>query len=411
MAKTTEKNKVAEITVLTEEQINALPQKTKDDVIFLMEHLPASGLLKLSKLGEELIEMKKLASELKYIEDNKENLQDYKNIKSKVKNFRARLPEVKKELKGPLDAMGKKILSVEKIIKSEADSYLDIIDKTFKPYLDAEAKKKADKEKKKEEERNKAIKEANDAATQAQKLAKRGQLYNDIRYQTIQNKIGRVAMTNCQTFTAAALKEALNKLEALTYSSMLKENGFDDLSPLLEEQKEELQKEFVNERDFALATYRQRINQLEEAQENAINVAKAETKAEVAQSQPAPTPPINTPEPPQQEVKPPVPPIPKEELIHIPNPSSVLAAAETVEKQFPQVIGSPPNNLEVTKPESLEPLSDTEFVDYIYNKTKDIKKLLDNRVYQDSAQAEKARKINVMYGKMIAYCETQLNLK
>lgn len=148
------------IEVFSEEQLNVLPQKTKDVVVFLGEKLPAQQLVALNPMVKLLLEVKALEN-IKFVakpadgenlsDEEKESrlelhaqsIEQFKEAKKKISSFKTTATETKSAMKRPIDELGKKVLEIETSVKDIAENVMKSLEKTFEPYL-TEKKAKED---------------------------------------------------------------------------------------------------------------------------------------------------------------------------------------------------------------------------------------------------------------------------
>jgi hypothetical protein len=185
-----------ELEIFSLEQLNVLPEEARTSIVNLGENLPSKELLILNPLVSKLLKIKEL-TKLEYfaladgatkeeIQAYKENIEKFKSAKKEIVELKTQTSSAKSAIKGPLDLLGKQVLTIEKSFKSIAEDVLAEIEKTFKPYLDAEAEKaKVAKEKKeaKEKEAINALSEQN--AEQANQF-KKSQLITFLKYEMLE---------------------------------------------------------------------------------------------------------------------------------------------------------------------------------------------------------------------------------
>lgn len=147
-----ENNKeVTEIEIFTEDQLMVLPNDAKESIIALEANLPQKELLVLTPLVIKLLKIKEYAK-IKYIhlppdptkeqlQIQKDNVLLFENAKKDIAALKKQNGEAKSAIKGPIDLLGKQVLTIEKSINSIIVETLEALEKTFKPYLDAKAEK------------------------------------------------------------------------------------------------------------------------------------------------------------------------------------------------------------------------------------------------------------------------------
>lgn len=156
-----------EIEIFSEEQLDILPKEAKASIIELGNNLPTKELLVLNPLVAKLLQIKEL-TKIKYVplpedptkedkEAYKANIEEFKEAKKEITSLKQQSAIAKKAIKGPLDALGKEVLNVERSINEIALEVLSVIEESFKPYTDEVAEKAAAALKIKTDKANEAI--------------------------------------------------------------------------------------------------------------------------------------------------------------------------------------------------------------------------------------------------------------
>lgn len=191
------KNEIKEIEIFSQEQLEFLPQDTKDAVINLSSNLPQKELLVLNPLVSSLIQIQDLLK-IEFIplpeeaskeekEKHKESIESFKSAKKIISAFKQSSAKAKKEIKGPLDALGKNVLVVEKSVNTIAEDILQKIELKFKPYIDAEAEKLRLAAEKKSEKEREAIRQLSEQNEEQSKLVRKGQVTTFLKYEMLEN--------------------------------------------------------------------------------------------------------------------------------------------------------------------------------------------------------------------------------
>lgn len=153
------------IEVLTDEQLKQLPQEVQTIVVKLDANLPPKELSVLNPLMLELFKIKEFESliyipmveseDKKIAKENKkifdEHISKFKEALKSISDFKKKSAEAKKAIKGPLDELGKDIISLERSVNATADETLAVLEKNFEIFI-KETKAKALELKTKREE-------------------------------------------------------------------------------------------------------------------------------------------------------------------------------------------------------------------------------------------------------------------
>jgi hypothetical protein len=184
-----------EIEIFTVEQLNVLPEEARVSIINLESNLPQKELLILNPLVSELLKIKEL-TKIKYVPlpeeptkeelaAHKENIEEFKAAKKSIVALTQQNSKAKSAIKGPLDLLGKQVLTIEKSVKAIADEVLASIELTFKPYLDAEAEKARIAREKKEAKEKEAINKLTEENNAQANAYKKSQLITFLKYEML----------------------------------------------------------------------------------------------------------------------------------------------------------------------------------------------------------------------------------
>ncbi len=183
-----------EIVIITDEQVDALPQKAVATVRSLKGSLPHAQLQIFIPVVQKYIELREMASKLKLERDEngeikKECIESYKEVKKSIGSFNGDLKREIKKIKDPLNSIKSDVISVENTFKEESDEIKEAVLEEFKEYEDAETKRKEEAKKKKDAALLAQIEEANEE-TEALKLQQdKMNIYNEIRVNRITKDI------------------------------------------------------------------------------------------------------------------------------------------------------------------------------------------------------------------------------
>jgi hypothetical protein len=191
----TTKNEVKEIEIFTLEQLEILPKEAKDSIITLGDNLPQKELMILNPLVAELLKIKELAK-IKYvplsaeptkteIADHKDNIAEFKEAKKSISALTTQNALAKKAIKGPLDALGKEVLNIERSVNSIAKEVLEALETTFAGYLEAEKIKAAEALAKREEKAKAAVNELTEQNKAQSAIFAKSILTNFLKYELL----------------------------------------------------------------------------------------------------------------------------------------------------------------------------------------------------------------------------------
>ena len=281
-----EENKLEEFQVLTEEQILELPVEVKENVVFLTEKLGASELVTLNPMVVELLEIRKMNEELILMpknldgDFNKENIKDYKALKSKIRSFNSKIKSSAKKLKIEPAKITKGIIAIEKTFLNENKIVQDSAAEKFALYeADVIEKARIAKEKKDKALTDK-IAEEKAIAEKANLNLNKTVIYNKVKYELINKKYSEDVSDAVLNANEAKLKEMRNELLLNSYDEFIKGN---DISILDENVQSELKDYFISSKNKALNSIDARVKAIETEKENTILSAKNETIKETVE--------------------------------------------------------------------------------------------------------------------------------
>ena len=173
--KETKKTETVEITVMDANALKKLPEEVKEDVMFFQERLGGTELTVFNPLVYELLQLEEQGKKIKMIPPDKEgnfdtnNIQEFTDLKKKIRSYRASVKRISTELKRPRNEENKKITSISNFFVEKATEVFDNAEKEFDQFVQAEAEKAAERERKKNEEFLKATEEAKREAEEQRK--------------------------------------------------------------------------------------------------------------------------------------------------------------------------------------------------------------------------------------------------
>jgi len=291
---------VKEIEIFTVEQLNILPEEARVSIINLESNLPQKELLILNPLVSELLKIQKL-TKIKYVplpeeptkEDiaaHKENIQEFKDAKKAITALTQQNSAAKSAIKGPLDLLGKQVLTIEKSVKKIADEVLATIELTFKPFIDAEAKKAQDAKDKKEAKEKEAINKLTEQNTAQSNLLKKSTLTTFLKYEMLEET--KTEVNNAiENYTLDKLFSVRDMLSLKTFDHFTKEK---DLTLLDEEELTNIKVSFQKEIELFKTNINTKITalQLEKDNEKLSDTVEQQAEQLSAPLPPPPAPPV-----------------------------------------------------------------------------------------------------------------------
>ena len=273
MSDNKKKKELKELVILTPEQIEELPVTVKDNVVFLTEKVGSTDLMKLNPMVTELIAIRNEGKAIAFIEADAEgkfdkaNIQEFVDIKKRVRTFRARVKEVGKEMKMEPTKINKAIISIEKIFLAEATDVYDNSEKLFEPYIKAEKEKELLKQKKKDQALLDKIEEAKKGEDKATLQLDKTNVYNKIKYELITGLITEVVADAVVNGSEHRVKEVKFTIDTYTYELIT--TGADD-SILDEAVIGELKHFYVNAKQKGLGMLQAKLEAFTMERQNVI---------------------------------------------------------------------------------------------------------------------------------------------
>lgn len=344
MSKETE---VVEVEVLTQEQIDKLSEDIQADISYLTENMNSK---KLAVLNPVIIELGKLEDRLDKIKlipavdgkFDKENIQEFKNLKANTRSFNTQIKAVAKAMKDPLNLTKTHIINIEKGFLESAAKIITGADDKFAPYLEEEAKKAAAAQKKKDDAMNAEILKAKAEADEANKKNLISQTYNKVKYELIMEGISTKTSNMIVVANEDALKKRLSELEKESFGTLI--TGV-DITVLEPEVSAELRSLFATSIHSSIELIKDKLKSIENDKELLIKNANADKTEEIKK------------------------------------------AAEVVDTHFPPMpnIPAPPassgiGNVQVYKDHPTGVLNDQEFINHIVAKKKELQNLIVARI-------------------------------
>lgn len=280
----TEENKVTEVQLLTEEQINLLPAEIKKNVIFLTKKLDSKALVKLNPIVKDLLDMRELEKDLILMPMNKDgdfnvdNIKEYMSLKTSVGSFNSKLKSSAKELKEPYAKVQKGIIAVEKTLLAEAAKIKESIVERFSLYEADKIKKAKEAKEKRDKKLLDKIKKEEEEKEEAQATLKKSTVYNTVKYEIVNKKFTEDVSEAVLNDNALSLKMKLRVLESSTYDKVILDN---DVTVLDIEVQAELQEYYISSKAKGIASIKARLEAISLENKNLVLETKNETIKEV----------------------------------------------------------------------------------------------------------------------------------
>jgi hypothetical protein len=267
------KEEVQELVVLTPEQIEELPTTVKENVVFLTEKVGTSDLMELNPMVSELIEIREQGKGLIFAGTNdageysKSNIQDFVDVKKRIRTFRAKVGKVAKILKVEPTKINKAIIAIEKAFIAEATAVYDNAEKLFEPYIMAEEEKALAKQKAKDQALLDKIAEEKAGKDEAEEKLAKSNLYNKIKYELITGLITEKVSEAISLGSEQHVQDIKARIDSYSYELIT--TGVDD-SILDEDVVGELKHFYVNAKQKALVMINGRLDAFAKERENII---------------------------------------------------------------------------------------------------------------------------------------------
>lgn len=257
------------IEILTEDQIKALPDSVKDNVVFLTENMAQKELMILNPLVSTLLQLRGKAEKLKAEKDKdgeftKESIKEYKEVKSEQRSFNGTLSRTAKAMKDPINKVKDGIIAIEKTFKEESDKIKEDAELKFKEYEEQVAEKTRIAKEKKDAEMNAQITEANEETERLKLQQEKMNIYNAIRNVEINENISDKSSDAIDDSNEISLERLKAEIAQKTWEKLSEKHKIDKLDP---EAQEELKGAFDKARHRAIKSIDVKLQDYEDARE------------------------------------------------------------------------------------------------------------------------------------------------
>ena len=261
-----------EIIIITEEQVDALPEKAVATVRSLKGSLPQAQLQIFIPVVQQYIELRELASTVKLEKDaegniTKESIEVYKAAKKAVGAFNGELKRKMKDVKDPLNLILADVRKVDNTFKEESDNIKEAITTEFQPYEDEIARKKKEADDKK----NAALKAEVDAANEAAEFERqknlKSEVINKLKYGEIMEGITQKTVDAVADMNPRSLEQYLHAVRNTDFADI---KGRYDVTVIDAETLESIEASFAKARAGAINLIDERLAKYAEDQKRAI---------------------------------------------------------------------------------------------------------------------------------------------
>ena len=256
---------IAEIEILTEEQIAALPESVHDNVVYLTENVRPKELVVLNPLVASLLNMQNDLAALKPEKNEKgeftkESIEAYKALKATQRSFNGALTKTAKNLKKPYQDINKGFIAIENEFKKLSDEIKKEAEAKFAEYEEQLAEKRRIAQEKKDAEMNKKIEEANAQAEFIRAQQEKTEVYNKVMYLEIGGNLRDRAITAIDTLSIDGISRLKAEIAQKVFEDVLPENH----EVLDAEVKKELEEAFYERKAWAIQKMDEKIESHEE---------------------------------------------------------------------------------------------------------------------------------------------------
>ena len=247
------------IEVVNMDEFLKLDAELQKKIIKITEQLNLKSVSLFNPLVKRIIDIEAYR-DLKYDADKPESIQAFKDAKKDVKNFRSSVKKTKGIIKKPLLVTGKDLDAIEKTFVVDATEVLEVIEKEFKPFLDAEEEKKIKAQAKRDKKKDDAIKDLSDESVENTLVIKRMNVFN--KFTKDISELVAIATEQSATYSEASLGEEFAKLTNMKLEMSLSDEGI-----LLEDQIVELQGHFSSSIKSAKTILKMKMDSFESAKD------------------------------------------------------------------------------------------------------------------------------------------------
>ncbi len=281
--KNEENEVIEEITILSKEQIDALPEEAVEKVRSLSDgDLPAKQLQIFVPVVQKYIALRDKALKLKIEKDadgniTEESIEAYKEVKSDQRSFNGDLGREIKKIKDPLNSIKGDVLTVEKTFKAESDKIKEAAEKLFEEYENIKAEKAKAAQEKRDKELLDAVALANEEADKLKEQNSKTTIYNDIKIKRIAEGITEKATDGIFDANETTLGRIKAGIAQGTRENLVEGSEVDKLD---EEIITELKSYYEKAKQRAIVMIDNKLTEYDNAREKELQDAVIQSKAQ-----------------------------------------------------------------------------------------------------------------------------------
>lgn len=263
--------------IISDNDVISFTDKVKKEIKYLESNLDKGELITFNPLVRELGMLKLMGDQLKMKPKDKDgkydkdNIQEFVDLKKNVRTYRAGVKRSAKKLKDPRIAENKAINSLQNVFIDEADAVYDNAEKEFAEYVEWEEGEKIRRQAAKDAETQKQIDDANAEATAQKEKMKRTMSYNNLMYEHMEDKINPF-INNITEINIAALRKRRKDIEDLDFDAYLFGQSTDGMD---ENDFQKVRDRFDSERQKTIDSFDAYIKKTELEEEKRLSDAVA----------------------------------------------------------------------------------------------------------------------------------------
>lgn len=226
--------------------------------------------------------------EIKYVEDDKDCIQAYKDGKRTYGAFNSSLADAKRDLKAPYTEVTKAIDTVFKKFSELYKMTKEGLAEEFKPYIDKQAELAAKRLAKKNAAKEAEMKKLQDDNAEMLQKNENTRIYNAVHYEIIL-ALKNSAIENLNSLNSSAIESKIDEVQNMALATAIYESDVkvipSEFDLLSESQKTELTETFTKTKTSIVESYRKRLSevvQLEQAKLREQQSQQIPTAAHVA---------------------------------------------------------------------------------------------------------------------------------
>lgn len=262
-----------QVEVLTQEQINKFPEEIKKQINVLTSGAKPGEVIKFNPLVSELLALQERGSNLKMKpkgEDgkfNKENVQEFIDLKKDIRTYRSSVKKTADALKAPRLLENKAINAIQKSFTSDATAVYESAEKEFDEYVKAEEEKARLAKEKKDKALNDKIAAQQKEIDEQKRKSESSQVFNKIKYTLIAENITTATTDAILKSNESTLAQMQAGFVRETFES-LTENL--DLEYLSDDLISDLKQSFAKAKSQAISLIAEKLTALEKERKSMV---------------------------------------------------------------------------------------------------------------------------------------------